>query len=121
MKIDIRIGDIVKVTDNGYQYTTYVEMAVMLGADISSYIMGFYNDNQGSFRGFDYSKARKNRSCKWIYDNRVDNGDVCITLNTYGSIALIERVYDCRQFIIDFDGLKIEKKSQMFSDMDFLL
>jgi hypothetical protein len=121
MRIEIEIGDIVKVTDNGYQYTTYVEMAVRLGADVSSYIMRLWNENQGSFRDLDSSKARKDRSCKWIYDNVVDNGDVCVTLNTYGSIALIERAYDCRQFIISFDGLKIEKKSQMFSDMDFLL
>lgn len=121
MRIEIGIGDIVKVTDNGYQYTTYVEMAVRLGADVSSYIMRFYDENQGSFRGFDYSKAQKDTHCKWVYDNRVSNGDVCVTINIYGSIALIERVYDCRQFIIDFDGLKIEKKSEMFGDMDFLL
>lgn len=121
MKVKVKIGDVVKVTDSGCQYTTYVEKAVQLGADISSYIMDFCKENQGSFSGFDYRRAR-DRNCKWIYDNMVQNGDVCMTINIDGSsIVLIERIYDGRQFLMDNDGLKVVEKSQMFSDGDFLL
>lgn len=117
----MRIGDTVRITHGGYQYTTYVQKAVELGADISPYIREQYRANP-SLRGFDYSKAKRDRKYKWIYDNEADNGDVCKIISMDDRLhILIERIYDGRQFIFDGDGLTVVEKKVMFDDEDFLI
>jgi len=118
----MRVGDTVKISHSGYQYTTYLEKAVELGADISLYIREYIRLSGGSYRGFDYRRARADRKCKWIYDYEADKGDVCTVINMDHSVhMLIERVYDGRQFLFDGDGLTVVEKKVMFDDEDFLI
>jgi len=121
MKIRIRVGDTVKVIRTGHQYTTYIQMAIELGADVSSYILEQFKTDP-SFRRFDHARAEVDRKCKWIYGYESNKGDVCKVLNMASMThILIERIYDGRQFLFSHLGLKVIEKKQMFNDKDFLL
>lgn len=117
------MGDTVKIIHTGYQYTTYIEMAVWLGADMAPYIREQYEKSGGSFRAFNSAKARGYKNHKWIYDYEASRLDICRVNNIDGSGQhfLLERIYDGRQFVFGPEGLKVIKKGEMFDDKDFLI
>lgn len=118
MGLKIKIGDSVKVISNGYQYTTYSEKAIELGADVSAYIRNCFRNGLTVNHG----RARRDRKCKWIFDNDVGNGDICEVINFDDrNHVLIERIYDGRQFLMDPDGFEYYGSHAMFGDKDFLI
>ena len=120
--MEFEIGDIIVIKNNGHQYTTYIDMAIQLGADVSNVISKHLSQSGHSYRSMDYNLARKDRSCKWIYNESLNNGDVCKLLNMSGTDHyLVERIFDGRQFLMAEYGMKFIRKTEMFSDRDFLL
>lgn len=120
MRKDIKVGEIVKVTNKGYTYNTYTEKAIELHADVSDYLMKCRREQ---FRASD-SIARLDRSSRWIYGASPNNGDVGIVVNKSNSSTkyiLIERIVDGRQFILENTGLTVHENHEMFSDKDFEL
>lgn len=117
-----RIGDIIEITNNGHQYTTHIDMAIGLGADVSNIILDHFSQYGRTYKDLDCNLARKDRSCKWVYDGEVDNRVVCKILNI-GSRDhyLVESVSDGMQFLMGKEGMKYIRKSNMFSDKDFEL
>ena len=114
----IEIGDLVGITDPGYQYTSYTEKAIELKADVSDYV----RKTHANGTRVNHRIAQEDRSCGWIYNDECEKGDICIVLNMSSSQhVLIQRIHDGRQFLMDSSGLKIHKKSEMFNDEDFLL
>lgn len=119
--MEFEIGDIIVIKNNGHQYTTYIDMAIQLGADVSSIITKHLIQSGHSYKSVDYNLARQDKSCKWIYDGNVGNGDVCKILNMSGDHYLVERIFDGMQFLMAEYGMRFIRKTEMFSDRDFLL
>jgi len=118
MRRNVKVGDIVKVTHSGYTYNTYTEKAIELHADVSDYLINCRREQARA----DDSRARSDRSGRWVYGASPNNGDLGVVVNkTSSTYILIERVVDGRQFILENTGLAVIKNDEMFSDKDFEL
>lgn len=114
-------GDHVKISDIGQTYTTYLQKAIQLGADISDDLYRWYDDGE-DFAVLDGSMA-KDESYSWVYDKSPSTGDGCIVLRM-GSTdhILVQRICDGKQFIMASRGLTYDKSTpKWLEDEDFLI
>jgi aminoglycoside phosphotransferase len=119
--MEFEIGDTIVIINNGHQYTTHIDMAIELGADVSNVILKHLSQYGRSYINMDYNLAKEDRSCKWVYNSKIDDGDVCKLLKSSGDHYLVERIFDGRQFLMAEYGIKFVRKAEMFCDKDFLL
>lgn len=88
------IGDIVKVENPGQTYSTYRKAAIKLGAD--------YNPTELSLDSMPTDK--------WQYGGVPTKHDLAVIRNIE-NMLLIERISDCRQFIINEMGVKLQHQA----------
>jgi len=116
-------GDYVQVVDDGYTYTTHLQKAVELGADVNEYCRRWY-ERGGNYGTLDSYKVNEGKH-SWVNGMSPERGEECIVLNADQPLhLLVERTYDGRQFVIENKGLKLSKRSyddRWFDDKDFLL
>lgn len=94
------IGDIVKVENPGQTYSTHRKAAIKLGAD--------YNPTEASLDSMPTDK--------WQYGGVPTKHDLVVIRNIKDvewreRMLLIERISDCRQFIIHEMGVKLQHQA----------
>ena len=118
-------GQAVEVINNGWSYTTYVDMAIQLGADVDARLYDWYTD------GANHAELDRtlvlNEEYSWVYNSIANNGDICIVLrqSDESEHVLIERIKDNKQFVIGTMGLRKVKykvmENKWFGENEFFI
>lgn len=104
------IGDIIIVANIGHTYSTYMDMAAKLGAEINPEDWNFYG-KQKPF-GYTEKSTKSTKSTKWTYGKSPSRGGFYIVKNISdsGKIHLIEHTESGNQFLMSAEGMRFHAK-----------